>query len=53
MFFAKFRNSLISPNSPIILPRASSQIDHEGELAVVTVTRCKVVAKEQKDVIRI
>ena len=47
MFFAKFRNSLIGPNSPILLPRASSQIDYEGELAVVIGTRCKEVSEQE------
>jgi 2-keto-4-pentenoate hydratase/2-oxohepta-3-ene-1,7-dioic acid hydratase in catechol pathway len=37
LFFAKFRNSLTGPTSPIRLPRVSSQIDYEGELAVIIV----------------
>jgi len=46
MFFAKFRNSLIGPTSPILLPRASTQIDYEGELAVIIGQRCKEVAEQ-------
>ncbi len=34
-FFAKFRNSLVGPTSPVILPAASHFIDYEGELVVV------------------
>jgi len=47
MFFAKFRNSLIGPTSPILLPRASTQIDYEGELAVIIGQRCKEVAEQE------
>jgi 2-keto-4-pentenoate hydratase/2-oxohepta-3-ene-1,7-dioic acid hydratase in catechol pathway len=46
MFFAKFRNSLIGPTSPIHLPRASTQVDYEGELAVIIGQRCKEVAEQ-------
>jgi acylpyruvate hydrolase len=42
-FFAKFRNALCGPTSAIRLPRISSQIDYEGELAVVIGRRCKEV----------
>ncbi|MHB8595499.1 MAG: fumarylacetoacetate hydrolase family protein [Ktedonobacteraceae bacterium] len=45
LFFAKFRNSLTGPTSPILLPRVSSQIDYEGELAVIIGTRCKEVSE--------
>jgi len=47
MFFAKFRNSLIGPSSPILLPRVSSQIDYEGELAVIIGRRCKGVSEQE------
>src|SRR2546427_9107277 len=47
MFFAKFRNSLIGPTSPILLPRVSRQIDYEGELAVIIGTRCKDVTEQE------
>ena len=47
LFFAKFRNSLTGPTSPILLPRASSQIDYEGELAVIMGTRCKEVSEQE------
>jgi|SRR5208283_4849986 len=46
-FFAKFRNSLCGPFSPIILPRISTQIDYEGELAVVIGQRCKDIEEGQ------
>ncbi len=44
MLFAKFCNSLIGPADPIVLPRISTQIDYEGELAVVIGRTCKEVA---------
>ncbi len=47
LFFAKFRNSLTGPTSPILLPRVSSQIDYEGELAVIIGTRCKDVSEQE------
>jgi 2-keto-4-pentenoate hydratase/2-oxohepta-3-ene-1,7-dioic acid hydratase in catechol pathway len=46
-FFAKFRNSLCGPKSPIVLPRVSTQVDYEGELAVVIGWRCKQVAERE------
>lgn len=45
-FFAKFRNSLIGPADPIVLPGASEQIDYEAELAVVIGRRCRGVSVE-------
>jgi len=47
MFFAKFRNSLIGPTSPILLPRVSTQIDYEGELAVIIGRHCKGVSEQE------
>ena len=44
--FAKFRNSLGGPASPIIIPRVSDKIDYEGELAVVIGGRCKDVPEQ-------
>lgn len=41
--FPKFRNGLIGPGAPIVLPAISSQIDFEGELALVIGRRCKNV----------
>jgi 2-keto-4-pentenoate hydratase/2-oxohepta-3-ene-1,7-dioic acid hydratase in catechol pathway len=41
--FAKFRNTLTGPTSPIILPGVSQEIDYEAELAVVIGRRCKDV----------
>jgi 2-keto-4-pentenoate hydratase/2-oxohepta-3-ene-1,7-dioic acid hydratase in catechol pathway len=46
-FFAKFRNSLVGPSSPVILPAADRFIDYEGELAVVIGKRCKHVSEQE------
>jgi acylpyruvate hydrolase len=46
-FFAKFRNSLGGPKSHIVLPQVSTQVDYEGELAVVIGRRCKGVAERE------
>ncbi len=39
ILFAKYRNALTGPTSPIHLPSLSEEIDYEGELAVV-IGRC-------------
>jgi 2-keto-4-pentenoate hydratase/2-oxohepta-3-ene-1,7-dioic acid hydratase in catechol pathway len=41
MLFAKYRNALTGPTSPIVLPAISREIDYEGELAVVIGRRCR------------
>ena len=46
-FFAKFRNSLVGPTSPVIMPAADRFIDYEGELAVVIGKRCKHVSEQE------
>jgi acylpyruvate hydrolase len=46
-FFAKFRNSLVGPTSPVILPAASHFIDYEGELVAVIGKRCKHVTEQE------
>jgi 2-keto-4-pentenoate hydratase/2-oxohepta-3-ene-1,7-dioic acid hydratase in catechol pathway len=35
MLFAKYRNSLVGPRAPIVLPAVSEAVDYEAELAVV------------------
>jgi 2-keto-4-pentenoate hydratase/2-oxohepta-3-ene-1,7-dioic acid hydratase in catechol pathway len=47
--FAKFRNSLTGPTSPIMLPpsQVSSRVDYEGELAVIIGKRCKAVSEAE------
>jgi len=47
ILFAKYRNALNGPNSPIILPGLSKEIDYEGELAVVIGKRCRNVPVEE------
>jgi 2-keto-4-pentenoate hydratase/2-oxohepta-3-ene-1,7-dioic acid hydratase in catechol pathway len=47
IIFAKFRNSLIGPTSPILLPRVGKLIDYEGELAVIIGKRCKGVSEQE------
>jgi acylpyruvate hydrolase len=44
--FAKFRNSLVGPTSPVIVPAASHFIDYEGELVVVIGKRCQRVTEQ-------
>ena len=44
--FTKFRNSLIGPNDPVLIPRISRQADWEVELSVVIGKIGKNIAKE-------
>jgi 2-keto-4-pentenoate hydratase/2-oxohepta-3-ene-1,7-dioic acid hydratase in catechol pathway len=46
MLFAKYRNSLIGPDSPIVLPAVSQAVDYEAELAVVIGRTAKNVAED-------
>ena len=45
--FPKFRNSLIGPGAPIVVPAATREVDYEGELAVVIGARCRRVTEEE------
>ncbi|MFC4374879.1 fumarylacetoacetate hydrolase family protein [Nocardia halotolerans] len=52
VIFIKPNTSIVGPNVPIILPPSSSQVDYEGELAVVIGRPCKdVAAAKAADVI--
>ncbi len=46
LLFAKFRNTLNGPTSPIVLPAISLEVDYEGELAVVIGKRGKNISVE-------
>lgn len=46
VFFSKFRNCLLGPRGAIVMPRVSSDIDFEGELAVVIGRRTKHVDRD-------
>ena len=45
--FAKFNNVVLAPRQPIIIPREASQVDYEGELAVVIGKRVRRVAQDR------
>lgn len=47
ILFAKYRNALSGPTSPIVLPGLSEQVDYEGELAVVIGKRGKNIPSAQ------
>ena len=46
VLFHKVAGSLIGHNQPIIVPRISSKIDYEGELAVIVGRRGKYIAEQ-------
>jgi 2-keto-4-pentenoate hydratase/2-oxohepta-3-ene-1,7-dioic acid hydratase in catechol pathway len=41
LIFLKPPSAIIAPEEPIVLPRISQRVDHEGELAVVIGRRCR------------
>jgi 2-keto-4-pentenoate hydratase/2-oxohepta-3-ene-1,7-dioic acid hydratase in catechol pathway len=45
--FSKFTTSVVAPGEPVILPKASAQVDYEAELAVVIGRRAKNVHKSR------
>jgi len=47
MVFAKFRNSLIGPTDPVVLPNVPDRIDYEAELAVVIGRRGKEIPESR------
>lgn len=47
IIFSKFRNCLVGPHDPIVLPRASHEVDFEGELAVVIGRNAKYIEPDQ------
>jgi len=47
VFFLKAASAVIGPEDEIVLPRASAQVDFEGELAAVIGTRARHVPEEE------
>ena len=47
IFFNKQSTCVIGPGAPIHVPRVSSQVDYEGELAFVIGRRCRHVPRER------
>ncbi len=45
LIFLKPPSAVIGPDEPIVVPAASSRVDHEGELAVVMGKRCTKLAE--------
>ena len=45
-FFCKTANTVIGPGQAIVIPRVTSQVDYEAELAVVIGKRARHVAQE-------
>jgi len=45
--FSKASSSIIGPYDPIILPKISSKVDYEGELAIVIGAKCKDVDENE------
>lgn len=44
--FTKFRNSLIGPGDPVLIPRMSNRVDWEAELAVIIGKTGKYIARQ-------
>ncbi len=47
VLFHKVAGSLIGHNQPIVIPRTSSKIDYEGELAIIIGRRGKYIAEDE------
>ena len=47
IFFAKYNNTVIGPDEPIVIPTAVQKPDYEGELAVVIGRRGRNVSEEK------
>jgi 2-keto-4-pentenoate hydratase/2-oxohepta-3-ene-1,7-dioic acid hydratase in catechol pathway len=47
ILFAKYRNALTGPASPILLPDLSEEVDYEAELAAVIKRQCKHVSSAE------
>ncbi|MBI3076400.1 MAG: fumarylacetoacetate hydrolase family protein [Deltaproteobacteria bacterium] len=47
ILFNKYNNAIIGPGEPIVIPRATSRVDYEAELAFVIGRRGKEVPREQ------
>jgi 2-keto-4-pentenoate hydratase/2-oxohepta-3-ene-1,7-dioic acid hydratase in catechol pathway len=45
--FTKFRNAIVGPNDPILIPRISKKVDWEAELAVVIGKEGKHIPKDR------
>ena len=45
--FTKFRNTIIGPDDPILVPRVSEKVDWEAELAVVIGREGKYISRER------
>lgn len=45
-FFTKFKNALIGPDDPVVIPRVSKKVDWEAELAVIIGKRGKNISRE-------
>lgn len=47
LLFLKPPSSLLGSGAPIVLPRASSRVEHEGEIAVVLGRRLRLASQEE------
>jgi len=47
MLFLKAPSAIIASGDPIVIPAQSSQVEHEGELAVVIVSDCKNIRDDE------
>jgi len=47
LIFSKPPSAIINPRDPVLRPKISERVDHEGELAVIIGQRCRHVADDQ------
>ncbi|PSN82733.1 hypothetical protein B9Q01_07195 [Candidatus Marsarchaeota G1 archaeon OSP_D] len=46
-FFTRFRNCIVNPDEPILIPRISKKVDWEVELALIVSKRAKYVERSE------
>lgn len=47
LLFLKPPSSLVAPGAPIVLPRVSHQVEHEGEIAVLVGRRLRLASEDE------
>jgi 2-keto-4-pentenoate hydratase/2-oxohepta-3-ene-1,7-dioic acid hydratase in catechol pathway len=47
LIFLKPPSAVIAPDEPIVLPRISQRVDHEGELAIIVARRCYLLTDNE------
>jgi 2-keto-4-pentenoate hydratase/2-oxohepta-3-ene-1,7-dioic acid hydratase in catechol pathway len=47
IIFAKYANAIVGPEDPVLLPKGSTQVDYEAEMAVIIGRRSKHIPRDK------